>query len=204
MGDYKEETKKAYDLFTNTFERKFEDHFYQNLDEVREFLNRLPKNSKILDIGCAAGTHALYFQNQNHEVFCIDISEEMIKRCREKGLKAEVMDFENLIFPRNSFDGIWAYTSLVHSPKEKLDDILKQISHILKPEGIFFLGTKKGEDEGFRIQDKYPGTKRWFSLFSDKEIRDYLKPHFQVIFHSEKKVDDNHTFLHYILRKKTF
>ena len=43
---------------------------------------------KILDVGCGAGSHSLYLQNEkNLEVFAIDISENAIKTCQLRGLK---------------------------------------------------------------------------------------------------------------------
>lgn len=43
---------------------------------------------KILDIGCGAGSHSLYLQNQQKlEVLSIDISPNAIEACRLRGLK---------------------------------------------------------------------------------------------------------------------
>ncbi|HLV81730.1 MAG TPA: class I SAM-dependent methyltransferase [Chthonomonadaceae bacterium] len=51
---------------------------------------RLAKG-RVLDIGCGAGRHALYLQNQGLDVLGIDQSPLAIQLCRERGLKqAEV------------------------------------------------------------------------------------------------------------------
>jgi len=43
---------------------------------------------KILDVGCGAGSHALYLQNQKElNVTAIDISEGALKVCKERGIK---------------------------------------------------------------------------------------------------------------------
>jgi len=55
---------------------------------------------KILDVGCGAGSHSLYLQNERHlDVTAIDISENAIEACRLRGIKnakvQNVMDLEN-------------------------------------------------------------------------------------------------------------
>ncbi|MFX0168566.1 MAG: class I SAM-dependent methyltransferase [Candidatus Hodarchaeota archaeon] len=46
--------------------------------------------SPILDIGCGAGRHALYLQEQGMDVTGFDISEGAISVCRQRGLKKTV------------------------------------------------------------------------------------------------------------------
>lgn len=52
---------------------------------------------KILDVGCGAGSHALYLQEKGLDVIAIDISEKAIEACRLRGVKkAEVFDVLDL------------------------------------------------------------------------------------------------------------
>src|SRR3989338_4372351 len=151
--DYRSETKRCYDLFADDFDTKFEVYVQQYLyQEIAELTRRLPPPATIVDLGSGPGNQALYLQHQGYKLTCIDISETMVEKCRQKGLAATVMDFENLEFPSNSFDGVWAYTSLLHIPKQNLEWALMQISAIMKPSAYFFLGMKEGSGEGFRKQ----------------------------------------------------
>ena len=55
---------------------------------------------KVLDVGCGAGSHALYLQNErNLDVTAIDISANAIKACELRGVKnarvQNVMELEN-------------------------------------------------------------------------------------------------------------
>jgi SAM-dependent methyltransferase len=42
---------------------------------------------KVLDVGCGAGSHALYLQEKGFDVVAIDISENAIKACQLRGVK---------------------------------------------------------------------------------------------------------------------
>jgi SAM-dependent methyltransferase len=52
---------------------------------------------KVLDVGCGAGSHALYLQEKGFDVTAIDISSNAIKTCELRGLKkAKVHDIMQL------------------------------------------------------------------------------------------------------------
>ena len=54
-------------------------------------------NGKVLDVGCGAGSHALYLQEKGFDVSAIDISANAIKACELRGLKkAKVQDIMQL------------------------------------------------------------------------------------------------------------
>ena len=64
-------------------------------------------SGRVLDIGCGAGRHALYLQEEGFDVTGIDISPLAIEVCKLRGLKkAEVMSIEETDFKPNSFDTI--------------------------------------------------------------------------------------------------
>ena len=52
---------------------------------------------RVLDVGCGAGSHALYLQERGFDVTAIDISANAIKACELRGLKkAKVLDIMQL------------------------------------------------------------------------------------------------------------
>jgi len=62
---------------------------------------------RILDVGCGAGRHALYFQEKGHEVLGIDNSPLAIEVCRKRGLKnAEAMSINQISSRLGIFDTI--------------------------------------------------------------------------------------------------
>ena len=60
---------------------------FNEMPKIEQLALQLCKG-KILDVGCGAGSHSLYLQNEcNLEVTAIDISENAIEACRLRGLK---------------------------------------------------------------------------------------------------------------------
>ncbi len=200
---YKQETIRAYDAFPDEFEEKFGNFLERELlEDVELFLGVIPRSGRILDIGSGTGNQALYFAKRGYDVTCIDLSEKMIERCKEKGLRALLMDYERMEFFPGTFDGVWAYCSLIHSPKKNLPRTLETIKRILRPRGAFFLGMKQGQGEGFRVQDEYPGVKRYFALYENDELQEYFKWVFIVQHASKTEHGEGKVYLNYLLNKK--
>lgn len=200
--DYKEETQKVYDKFPEHFDLKFGEYSNIIKEELEETIKLFPPNSKILDLGSGSGNHALFFKNKGFDVLCLDISDGMLSKCREKGLKTIKMDFEELEFPEKSFDVVWAYTSLLHISKEKTFKVVDKISFILKDNGFLMISFKEGIGEGavdFRL-----GGKRWFSLYTDEEIRQLLEKDFIILKNWKNPVPNksDKVFLDYFCRKR--
>ncbi|POS00819.1 methyltransferase family protein [Flavobacterium croceum DSM 17960] len=74
---------------------------YKNMPKLEQKALQLAKG-KILDIGCGAGSHALYLQNQKYDVVAVDISENAIKACKLRGIENAIninfLELENQTF----------------------------------------------------------------------------------------------------------
>ena len=198
--DYKEETIAVYDLVARKYELLVKD--YTNIylvEEVNLFLKALP-GKRILDLGSGPGRDAVIFRERGYQPLCVDLSREMVKLCQEKGLEARVMDLENLQSDE-TFDGVWAYTSLLHVPKVKMAEVLSRIILVLKPEGAFFLGMKEGTEEEMKKYKLYPGQKRLMSLYQDEELRELLSVNFELLYFSKTIIRED-TYFNYLSRKK--
>ena len=97
---------------------------------------------KILDIGCGAGSHSLYLENEmNLEVTSIDISENAIKACQLRGLKnAKVQNVLDLDTHIEKFDtilllmngtGIFRTLSETSKYLQKLKSLLNENGQVL-------------------------------------------------------------------------
>ena len=69
---------------------------YTEMPKLEQKALQLAKG-KVLDVGCGAGSHALYLQEKGFDVTAIDISGNAIKACELRGLKkAKVQDIMQL------------------------------------------------------------------------------------------------------------
>lgn len=201
MVDYKKATKRVYDKYAREFEKNTKDYLKNHiLIDAELFIASLP-GKKVLDFGSGPGRDSEFFKEKGINPLCFDISPEMIKLCRKKGLEAQVGDMENMPFERNQFDGVWAYASLLHIPKSKFKKVLSRINKLLVPQGVFYMGMKEGNFEGLIKSEKYGESDRFFALYRDRELRTALKSNNFSIMHISQVTLGKVTFLNYLSRK---
>lgn len=177
------------------------------LQERNAFLSLLQQEQKrsLLEIGAGTGIDGAHFREQGLDVTCIDLSPQMVNMCRQKGLTAYVMDVATLPFPPGSFDAAYSLNCLLHLPKAELPGVLATLNTVLKDEGLFYLGLYGGRDqEGIWPDDSYQ-PKRFFSFYTDEDLRAVVTEVFDI--HSFRRVpyEDGKHGLHFqslVLRKK--
>ena len=93
-------------------------------------------NGNVLDIGCGAGSHSLYLQNErNLDVIAIDVSEAAIEACKLRGIQnaivADVMEFSG------QFDTILLLMNGAGmcGKLNRIGDFLKHLTTLLTPNG---------------------------------------------------------------------
>lgn len=129
-----------------------EQTIFGNLQEnYDKFLKYLSQGAYILDFGCGSGRDSKYFIENGYKVKAIDGSKEMCKLA-SKYINQEVscMKFEELD-DINTYDGIWACSSILHVEKENLPNILIKMINALKVNGIIYASFKIGT--GYEIKE---------------------------------------------------
>jgi len=173
--------KKGYDKIAERYQadRRVFDH----VKELEEFVSLLPKKARVLDVGCGAGVPvAKFLMDSGIEVLGIDFSENMLKLARENVPKATFImkDLTKLDFANNSFDGLTAFYSIIHVPREKHFPLFKDFRRILKPNGIMLVCM--GPDE-WEATEQYYGTNMFWSQYSPEKSLQLVKDAgFQTIF----------------------
>jgi len=102
--------KQWYESLFENYARKYDQEcFVQGTlgecDFIEQEINR-DKSLKIIDIGCGTGRHAIELTKRGYNVAGVDLSEDQIKRAKEKAQEAGVtIDFQAQDARNLSFDG---------------------------------------------------------------------------------------------------
>jgi tRNA (uracil-5-)-methyltransferase TRM9 len=103
---------------------------------VKNFLDSLPSNSKVLDIGCGNGKNMKYgCQNNNLQMYGIEYSQALTNICINQGLNVIQGNALTLPFEDNSFDAIIMIAVIHHIEPELHINVLNEIQRVLVPNG---------------------------------------------------------------------
>lgn len=135
--------------FDEWFDSQYYHILYKSRDskEAEVFISNLAKhlklesNSKVLDLACGKGRHAVYLNKLGFEVLGLDLSENSISQACEfsnERLKFLAHDMRES-FPKKSFDVVFnLFTSFGYFNDSKQDlKTLNNIKDALKPKGYF-------------------------------------------------------------------
>ena len=157
------------DYYNKNAKEYFEQTVEANLQEnYKRFLSKIPEKSYILDFGCGSGRDSKYFIQKGYKVKAIDGSMEMCKLASKYiNQKVECMKFSELS-DENTYDAIWACSSILHVKKEELYEVLFKMIKALKPNGIIYMSFKKGE--GDKIEEG-----KYYKFLTKQELEKILQ-----------------------------
>ncbi len=118
---------------------------FGDLELAKIFLEQsslLKKEHSILEIGCGIGKLCDYLHSKGfHSIFGTDISQSAIDFGKNKypHLNLSPMDGNNLDFKDGTFDTCVSFDLVEHLPD--ISSHFKEVSRILKPQGIYFFQT---------------------------------------------------------------
>lgn len=126
--------------FSKEYFEKIESHRYTVEPEIFSFAQFTRfAGRKMLEVGIGAGTDFLQWVRSGADAHGIDLTQEAIENVRHRldlhGLKAKigVADAENLPFDSNSFDLVYSWGVIHHSPDTQ--KCLEEIVRVAKPGG---------------------------------------------------------------------
>lgn len=109
------------------------------------FIDRLPKGSRVLDLGCGLGNSSAIMAAAGLLPDPVDASAGMIAYAqKEYGLPARIGDFYDI---GGIYDAVWANFSLLHMPLSEMPAYFGLLHRHLAPDGLFHLGMKIGSGE---------------------------------------------------------
>ena len=169
--DKKTQTIQTYNQSAQSFADKF-DSLGARLSDIDETFALIKKNNpKVLEVGCGNGRDAEVIYKNTTDYIGIDISEKLIELACKKipQGKFEVADIEAYIFP-HGLDAVFAFASLIHTPKEVLRRIFENIFNALNSGGLFRLSMKYSNPSSEVTKDDEFGTRTYY-LYSKEDIR---------------------------------
>ena len=155
------------------YNKNSEEYFNSTLNvdmtnTYKPFLKLVPKDGKILDLGCGSGRDSMNFMKLGYEVIAVDGAKELAKKASVLlGKEVIVSTFEELEL-KEKFHGIWACASLLHIKREDLKIVLNNLYNNLDDNGVFYMSFKYGEKE--YVDDK----NRYFNCFTDESIISFI------------------------------
>jgi ubiquinone/menaquinone biosynthesis C-methylase UbiE len=151
--------------------------------DLERFAGLMPKDAKVLDAGCGSGVPvARFLAERGFWVVGVDLSRTMIKLAKENVPQAEFLqkDMTKLDFEEDSFDGLTAFYSIIHVPREKHSGLFETFRKILKPNGVMLVSLGHDEWEGI---EEYHGAEMFWSHYGpERSLQVIKKANFEILF----------------------
>ena len=135
--------------------------------EVRSFIDRLPPESVVLDVGCGNGRHTKTLAAGGHSVVAVDFSRDLLTIGRHDVAKSGVhtrvawveADATTLPVHSDSFDACVCVALLHHLPdREARIAALEEIGRILRPDSPVLLSVWARDQKRFEaVPPVHPG-----------------------------------------------
>ena len=187
--------RKGYNKLAEKYNKQRK--LYQSKPLLLKFLKYLPKNSKVLDLGCGAGIPVSKFLVDNGcKVTGIDFSDGMLKLARKNVPAAKFikMDITKIKFKENSFDGVISFYAIIHIPRNYHSKIYKDLHKILKPDGILFANAS-GTNTWEETAKDYLGVPMFWSFYNPKITLKIIKnADFEVLWSKVLKIGNEKQF----------
>ena len=145
FDDFDAYAKDYRSIHTNNIKIAGVDSFYfaeMKVKIITEFESN--KVLKVLDVGCGDGAIEMYMNKyfSSWQIDAIDISEQSIKEATDKNIlncDFQKYDGKQIPFADKSFDVTFMAGVLHHVNFDLHNDLVKEISRVLKPGGRFYL-----------------------------------------------------------------
>jgi tRNA (uracil-5-)-methyltransferase TRM9 len=181
----------------NTYQKiynEFSDSRYKVWDSVKNFINNLPNNSKLLEVGCGNGKNLLL--RNDLDVYGCDISDEFVNLCKTRNLNVILNDNTKLSYNDNEFDYTLSVAVIHHmSTEERRINSIRELIRVTKPNGKIFIevwAMEQGDNSRFKFdkqdllipfKDKKTGKTlgdRYYHIFKEGELEKIINNIFNV------------------------
>lgn len=188
--------------YYNDYAEKWAKDWYSNetlLPYLKEYIEFLPKNARVLDLCCGAGYESMRLNNLGIDVIGADLSEESIKIAKQHNPTIDfyVKDMLKSYKDLGMFDGIACIAGLVHLPENQLELAFKNMNEVLKNNSYIFIVVKNGDKITKSIEVDGKEYAREFYCYTLDKIIQHSEKYFKFI----KELESNENWRYYILKK---
>jgi SAM-dependent methyltransferase len=137
-------TQSSYDQVAAEYAERFKDEMDDKPFD-RECLDRLAREvgslGPICDLGCGPGQIARYLHRQGVDTLGVDLSPRMIAEAQRlnPGIPFHQGNMLSLPDADESWGGIAAFYCIIHIPRERVVDALREMKRVLKPGGMLLI-----------------------------------------------------------------
>ena len=188
------------------FAEQYADLTFQNIlqYELNNFISLLPKNARILDVGCGSGKDVQYFMDYGFQAVGIDASENMIREAKKKVADGDfkIMNLFSLDFPKESFDAAWVLDTVSFIDKVDMPKFLSSIYDVLKSNAVIFISARQGVGETEIEYEKLGNSKINIAFFYQEEMEELLGKNGFEILNLFTQDGEEFTWINVYARKK--
>lgn len=201
--EIEKEMTKTYNAIARKYEKEAEED-WKDKRYVNKFLTYLNHNDSVLDIACGTGELLKYYNDAGLKTTGIDISKEMVNISKSKVPNANIinMSLYDIDTLEEKFDGISVTFTLVHIPKEKINEIIGKINEKLKEKGKLFIVFTTSLKEGLQAEPLDSNYKYYAINYSRDEVCNLLENNGFEILESKEKTRINRSNVGIIIARK--
>ena len=173
-------TQTSYDQVARKYAEKFKDEMDDKPFD-RDCLDRLAREvaglGPICDLGCGPGQVARYLHRRGVPTLGVDLSPRMVTEAQKLNPEIHFHQGDMLALPDadQSWGGIAAFYCIIHIPREKIMDALREMIRVLKPGGVLLIS--------FHIGDEIKHLDEWwekpvnldFAFYQPAEMENWLR-----------------------------
>ncbi|MGB2706181.1 MAG: HAD-IA family hydrolase [Candidatus Omnitrophota bacterium] len=159
------------EAYESEVDGEFANAYFSQLNAIMEALGRT--RGKGLEIGVGTGRFSAWLKEgvEGIKMVGIDLSEEMLKRAKDRGISRVLGKGEKLPFPEGEFDFVLIINTL--EAVEDAQEVISEAKRVLKNNGKIIVSSINKDSTWFNIiSGKFEGGKE--RLFSATEIIDLL------------------------------